>query len=111
MTDHGDVVNAMRELEEKVTGKTQELEAKKTELWHEELNILADAERQKQAIQENMLEQFNGLEEPSKKRLACKREEKTVVEKDLVDLAKVHTDFSLPNDQSTQYLLLLITWW
>ena len=50
MKDHVDVVNAMRELQEKNTGTQKELEEKKTKLWQEELEILADTKRQKQVI-------------------------------------------------------------
>ena len=50
LKDHGDVVSALRELDEKGNGKTKELEDKKTRIGVDEQQIRTDTEVQKKAI-------------------------------------------------------------
>ena len=72
----------------KETGKQKSSRRTKTKLGQEELKIIADTTQQKKAIQDKMQEQIKGLEQAAEKRLACKRDEKIALKKDLLDLAE-----------------------
>jgi len=88
LKDHVDVVNSLRELEDKGSGETRKLEDKKKQNGEEQKKIRTDADAQMKAIRDKMTEQIKNIEETAKRRIATKRDEQTAIEKDLVDLAK-----------------------
>jgi hypothetical protein len=83
-----DVVNSLRELEDKGSAETKKLEEKKKKNGEEQKKIRTDADAQMKGIRDKMTEQLKNIEETTKRRIATKRDEQTAIDKDLVDLAK-----------------------
>ena len=87
LKDHGDVVNAIRELEEKGNARTSMLEEKKKENAAEEQKIRTEAEEHIKGIREKTAEQIKKIELGTEKLLAAKRDERVVIEKELLGAA------------------------
>ena len=88
LKDHGDLVNALRELEEKASSKEQELKGKLRKLMDDDLRIIAEAKRAVQQIAERAAQQKKDVETSTEQRTEANQEAIKEARKEIEDLKK-----------------------
>ena len=88
LKDHGDLVNALRELEEKASSKEQEFKGKLRKLMDDDLRIIAEAKKAVQQIAERAAQQTKDVETSQEQRTEAIQEAIREVRKEIEDLKK-----------------------